>query len=396
MGMTTNNNNLCFIVFYHQLILGGAESYFFRMSDWCYKNNYPFYVITGKNSVIAPEWKQKIYSNNISIICSDFIYYDNKNIFNTFNKIICITATIFDYLRAFLFLYKNKLNGNLWLYILHPFASIYSKNWFRNFIIKKLILSKIKNNIIFMDEETKKFAINTYPNINFNNNNIIRLGFSINNEVTIESRAKERIILSIQRLEFPFKGYILGLITDFEKLCNKYNDIFLQIIGDGDGYNELINKIKELPINIQKRIRYIRSVNYVKLSDYIKDSFCVVGMGTCLLDAAVCGKPSICAVAYQKENFCSGYFHDNPYILGVVADFDNYEKHTFFELLDNLLQLSNKSMEKISKKCIDIIKSSYSIDNIMNYLLANTANDYKKIKCKKIFELYYSQKKFCK
>ena len=66
-----------------------------------------------------------------------------------------------------------------------------------------------------------------------------------NYEEIIEKSYKSNKILTAGRAIFPFKGYFMGLIKDFDKLCSEFPDIYLEIVSDGPDIDK-INRLSTL------------------------------------------------------------------------------------------------------------------------------------------------------
>ena len=62
------------------------------------------------------------------------------------------------------------------------------------------------------------------------------------------------IIMTAARADFPYKGYMLGLIDDFVILKKDFPHIKLQIISAGDDIDELKTKIRQTSEDVRKDI----------------------------------------------------------------------------------------------------------------------------------------------
>lgn len=189
-------------------------------------------------------------------------------------------------------------------------------------IIKNLVLS---NDVIFMDDFCVP-EINRYYNLHTNLSSIkvIKLPIVVNNidisEVKDKFQSIDFNILTIARAEFPFKGYIFGLIDDFERLSKIHSNLNLKIISFGVDQNKIVEKYNSLPKEMRNKIELVGQVSYESLSNYFRESHLYVGMGTTVLDAANHGVPSIVVEPYTYRNNSSGFFHDNPNMLAAQSE----------------------------------------------------------------------------
>ena len=97
-------------------------------------------------------------------------------------------------------------------------------------------------------------------NINFVNPEqyLLKSVIKINNfnEILVKERFNNRKyfnIISVSRFEFPHKGYVLGLIDDFEKFSLKHKDARLKIVGSGPGEHLLNKRIEKLSSEVKDK-----------------------------------------------------------------------------------------------------------------------------------------------
>lgn len=360
------------------LYMGGVESYAFRMYEWAQENNCDFvFLIDSKKCFIEKSWEDRIIKNDIKILNLNLKQSEIKSYIKNYEKFICITPTLSNFASIAYFCKKKKIKASIALYILYyNFICVSSvckiESLFNNFFTKK-----IADDTIFMDEQTLHYAKNIHPN-NPINPNILRLGMKVNSNKNFENPKKNRI-LTVCRMNFPFKGYILGLLDDFSQLIVKYPELELKIIGDGEDSKQLIQKLENFPVEISSKIIYEKNVPYENLLEEFKKSLIYVGMGTTLLDASSTGCISIGAVANQTQNKSFGYFYDNPLTVGVCDDIDKYKCYNFFDLIDSLLQRKTSEINTLREKSIEIVNKYYSLDYVMKYFLNNQFVSYNKI-----------------
>ena len=171
-------NKKCICFLYDDLILGGAESYAFRMQKWSKNNNIDFCFIIGKSAKIDTSWNKKIQDDNIIIIRYD-IYSNLPPELENYDSLTFIAPNIWNYIKGAILLSQLSVDGNLFFYVLHPFALKIDSNGAKKILYRNLVKTCHKD-IVFMDEETFNFAKLTYNKVEFNNN-FLRLGMFPNN-----------------------------------------------------------------------------------------------------------------------------------------------------------------------------------------------------------------------
>lgn len=189
-------------------------------------------------------------------------------------------------------------------------------------------------------------------------------------ESRIQRKKDEINILTITRMEFPFKGYVLGLIEDFHKLKQLYTNLKLIIIGNGPNVDIVKEKINELPDNVKEDIFLIGEVAYEELHEYFRKSYIYVGMGTTLLDASLTGLVSVIATDFQMENKTVGLFSEEYYNLGGNPYLCENKSFTFEEVLKDILNWSEETYFKQAHCVFDIVDKYYNIEEVMIQILS--------------------------
>lgn len=359
-------------------ILGGVESNIIRMFAWGNQHGYRNILMLPIEAELIKQWDESIVSNNVEVC-----YFDRylKNIILDGNEAVIIAYNVDSYLIGIRLIKKlKKLKRiKLYFYVLHPY--LISKISMRPILIKiyyKLLLSKIKSkSLIFMDEEVRMAYVNTYrDDAVLNEDNIVRLGMSFlkYNDEYVERRyySNEHVITTMARFDFPFKGYIFGLIDDVEKLTLQGYKVRLKIIGDGEGRNELEKKVESSKANIEL-MGYIANDS---LEDVLADTFLFVGQGTTLIEAAKYGIPGVIATAYHYKNFAYGLFNEQPEILGAIINEEIKQKTIPFEIImRSILDMSYYEYNKISQSTYNVAHDTYSIDTIMNRITKDEFNE---------------------
>lgn len=88
-------------------------------------------------------------------------------------------------------------------------------------------------------------------------------------------------ILCVSRMEFPHKGYMLGMIDDFKQLCEKYDFLKLTLVGDGRDKGKLEEKIGGLDENTKRKIQVVGAVAPDMLCSYYDQANVLVSVAGC-------------------------------------------------------------------------------------------------------------------
>lgn len=357
--------------------VGGKESLIVRMLGWLKKQDYICYLMLSKGTDINEKWNESL--KDVRIIYFDFYKYstfvgDASSIFNQENEKYFLSTSMSDWIYIQELIRKKRINKVHHLfYVLHPKAS---RGVVNNSILDKPYQSLIerkfnRNHLIFMDNETRNFYA-VYNSKELHAYRVVELPMEIENldENVIKQRVENDTfeILTIARLEFPFKGYVLGLVDDFEELAKENSFLFLTIVGDGTGMPELQKKISSMPERIRKRINVMGEIGYDKIPRLLKGAKVYVGMGTTLIDAAKEGLIAIGATANQRENKSFGFFGPSCNILGLLWGEEGFDKYKFIELIQEVIDLSNSDYYDRSVETYNYIRR-YDINKIMPQLI---------------------------
>ena len=324
--------------------------------------------------MISQDLENEFSKNNVHIVrfsnkCPTSFDFENLD-----ETIITFEFEVYWRTAELLFFHKGK--QKLILYSVHPYtfdyyytSSINNLNlsqriFFNSF--SKYIRTGVKNHhIFFMDEQCLRYSNKTY-NLGIKeeqiNEHIVHILYETN---TIEpKKTSDRInILSVSRADFPFKGYLKGLIDEYSILHKTFQNISLTIISSG----EHINILKEWIDKADTSIKLVEGVQYSNLASYYKNADLYVGMGTTILEASAYGVISVPISPYTYECNASGLFIEKPeWLLTEVS-----EGEPIHDLMIKLLRMDAKQVKMISDKSMSIVKEKYSEDAVMRELMMN-------------------------
>ncbi len=364
------------VVFYcNDFSMGGTETLLLRLMKYYRSLGYRVILLTVTpiHESILNDAKNIDFEHYIHKT-TEFYSLGKKLSFNSQEKPIVITQFMPEFLRCFRILRKKNYGVEFkhLLYIVHPDSTLYRPKFLTYFARIMILRLLYRNALVFMDETCVKNCREFYNLKETVKFDIFRLPMFINNNCDTYSFKNEIFnILTISRFEFPFKGYVLGLIHSFEKLSKKYPFLTLTIIGHGEGKSEVDALIANLPLTISSKITLLEKIPYHKINNYIMKCDTFVGMGTTVLDAANSNKIVIMAIAYQMQNFSAGFFHENYYSIGEVYK-SRISYPVFEDLIESVVNLGESEFIDSAKRSKNVLKKYYNIEDIANGLLEHT------------------------
>ena len=243
---------------------------------------------------------------------------------------------------------------------------------------KKITRKMFESQEIFFQNDIHRYSLYDYYGWNHEDTvgANIPLGIDIPelDEEAIVRRSKREtfMLLTVSRFEFPFKAYLLGLVKQFEVLCERYDNLELVIIGGGPDEERLRAAIRELKSEVQKKISMPGYVDYDKLHDYFEKTSLYVGQGTTVLDAGKQGVLAVPVAFYTEE--CRSY----SYLYQYVEIYAPEAKYDTSKFIKEVIQMSDEEYIDICKKTYENVKKELDLENVMPHILKvqNAPNRY--------------------
>jgi hypothetical protein len=367
------------IVFFTQHFgMGGTETLILRLTKY-YKSLGRRVILLTMNKLeaniiddfedVKPEYY--LFENKKS----EFFDIDKPLTFHKSELPLIITEFLPEFFRCYLMFNKNKYGVDFKhkVYIVHPYSIFYGPRA-ANLLAKKMIeLFLRKQALVFMDNVCVEACITHYQLSKNHNFKVLHLPIFLNEEEGVNSRNENLSLLTICRFEFPFKGYVLGLIRSFEILSKKVPSITLTIVGNGNDKFEVDKLINSLPEEVSSKIKLINGIPYSKIEKLIRVCDIYIGMGTTILDAANQNKICITAVAYQLDNKAVGFFHENYATVGEVSNPSKIYSN-FVTLLEKVIYCSDLEFKEMSLSSKKALKEHYDIKKIGKELITIPEN----------------------
>lgn len=299
-----------------------------------------------------------------------------------------ITFEFGTYVETVAFIKKIKSRSKVFLYSVHPYTFDYYfkdpglkigliKSFFSPSFCRCIAKGIVNGYMFFMDEENLEHSIvenNVLLDENEYDSKIVRLIFPCTNKEGKENKTIQ--LLSVSRADFPFKGYLKGLIEIFSKLKERYNNLSLTIISSGNDLDKLEEWIKES----NSKISLVKNVSYSDLFEFYKKSNIYIGMGTTVLEAASESNIVIPVSPYTYECKSDGLFSDNPKWLLTEIDSGN----SIENMLKNLIEMPSTRFKDLSNDSLNKLQELYSSEVVINSLInildkADTVKQYKEL-----------------
>ncbi len=368
---------------------GGSQLQICRIGQWASSNNINFYVFaeTMTNTEVIELLKQ-----SRAHLCEVGIY--NTRPIEKLMKEICKDKTIQVQVINFTFMHyldmeyiKNKcrLSFKNIMIDIHPKAFELGTK-IKNGIIKKIYTTEIKKTFLAMNKTRDLFFMDE---VNIKNSEeffdckldpapqITRVPMFFEEDfdwrIKAERAFENNTILTVTRAEFPFKGYVLGLIDDFKEIAGIYDDYKLEIICGGDDIERVEKKINELPSQIKKRV----SLHYWMSNDEVKEEMIkckvFIGMGSTLLEAASVYRPAITVRYYTEENLARDFIADAP---NIVVQREDCESRAI-DLIIKVINSEKKAYYEMCKNSFENVRKVYDTNVVMKKLVNAKVKGYK-------------------
>ena len=363
-----NIERLAFV--YQNIILGGAETLIQRLATFAktYCTDVFLYCNTIDKDMIKAFEKQHV---EVVILSS----WNAKKIAKCVKNKNAIFFSLVDFLGVEIYMNENRAKNIL--YVIHPMALQLKRlrkikilhKLYKN-MFWKVVYGYVKNgNIIFMDDMCIEWTEKYFEHrLNIDESDIYRIPMELCKDRITQRRSPDGKIqiLTIARADFPFKGYIKGLISDVAFLNHKGYNIYLTIISCGEHEDQVSQWVDSANKRGCEAIQLIGKVENNKLEDYYAKSDLYVGMGTTILEASRMGVISLAVKAYTYEFEVNGFFNEYPWM--ICANGNDLKKG-----VDYIIEFMNKSenqIQQMQKETMDAFQQYYSMDSFLDRLLA--------------------------
>lgn len=373
-----------YLFFYQKMSVGGCQLLIKKIATNLKQHGYGAYVFCES---IDEQINNELKNSGVVVVKSGTTgWYDDNHI-----KCMIKSDTHFHRCRVTTFIWSDYIrclslfgkNCKIMFYAVHSFAinRACQENGIighlHRFFLKSTITSHLKSKLItVMDEQTAENAISHYKipskKLRCSDCEIIRIPVDTSDILDIDNCTFEKYnddvwnILAVARADFPFKGYLLGLVRLVKKglIPIKYN---VTIISYGDDYSILEKEILSSDRNQNNRIRLIGKVDYDELKAYFEKSHIYVGMGTTILDSSKYGVISIPVVAYTDKVLANNFFHEDYSNVALK----NGSENEFINLLAKFEVMNETERYQAIIKSQEIVLNHYSTEACTNHIISS-------------------------
>lgn len=358
---------------------GGIETFMLRMIEWLKEQGQDVYVFGDKDRNVNEKLVDEIRKAGGEVDTISFrgrekrISEIKKRFFH--KKVLCI---VFSYPGVILAdqIFGRNDNTDIVFYDPHQFG-LMMDYWTTRKGLKPILRALSgyvcrrmyqNHQIIFMDQLCKNRTLNEFRLRERFADDLLYLPMKIQDfdEQKIETKHKKGkfTILSICRMDFPFKGYLFGLLDDFKRLHKEVPHSTLTIIGGGKDESQLKEKINSMETALRESIFWIPGLTYEQLEPYFEEAMLYIGMGTTVMDAVNRGVPALPVGSYTYQ--CRGYdyFYKDAANLGGL-----HGEREIFSLIKQIASLDRVDYLELCKKDHDGLEKLYDIDFIGNCFL---------------------------
>lgn len=308
------------INYYHLAEIGGIEVYVHNLVDFMINNGVRVVWLQEEGSLIHDSFKKVLLDDRVEkiIVSSNLLLWFKHGNFTiaSEDETVILSFRMMDKLKAEAILRKYKnyniksiyaipdtvgtsyyvesvFSGCLRKFVFKVCSTLYSQ-WQKNghlvfFAPKQIDVLEQKYNITVRDGYSKLLpSLRPFPPLDFA-------------ELKRRSKRKSFNIITLGRLDFPHKEYILGLVKAFYRLKKKYSQLTLTIIGDGHSRDVLEREISLYEEFVRKDIHLLGTIARDDLQPFFRDSHLNISVA-----AGVAIGASYGVVSIPAKNYCTG------------------------------------------------------------------------------------------
>ena len=315
-------SNKTFMFIYGSMHVGGVELYLIRTIRKLQKNGNRIVWLTPPDSTIDETLVETLTDRTverIDITLNDFNQISQLPLeFADNEKVAALAFNIITFMQLEMLKKKYhsaKIDNFFWV-------SHFQDLFIEELLIKPLqpaakkfmgkIISSMEqnNNIIYANKSHLDAFVSRYNlQIEHPEKKMVKFNKEIipfSEEIALKrSMRYEFNIITIGRFDFPHKGYIVGLISEYGKLKSKYEHLKLTIIGYGKDEDQVILELNKLTPAAKRDVHLAGKVSYDDLQGYFENAHLNIGVAGTISDGALTGLISIPVRHYSEK--CEGY-----------------------------------------------------------------------------------------
>lgn len=310
---------------YKHIGVGGVENYIIGLIKLAHNNGNRIIWIHDVKTFIPPIYEDILNSDYVEKCACDIHkchwFRHDKLRFNSDENVVIISFSAFDHVRALQLKHEYidvKLTA---LYFIPHFTGslIFPEQQFgfgKRIVQKKFShlyaewinsgtvlffnsrhISAIEESYgIHVDENHRKLVPEIFNEFHFDEN-----------EVRSRYSRDEFRIISAGRLEFPHKGFVIGMLKEFVALKEKYPQITYYIVGDGPEIQMVRDELNKLPEKVSKDIHLLPPMPFEELISFYKDCNLNISAAGCATYGAKSGLLTLPVRHYVYDCEVYGY-----------------------------------------------------------------------------------------
>lgn len=351
-------------IFYPSHILGGAELLLIRLANDLYKSGYEVGIVDVQNGWIS----ENIQNSNIKTIYigkEKVLLPDNATLITTSNFIYSLDN------------HFKRSNTKLLFWTVQPYNVIISMPYIHRYeILEKIIFTRLEgfynHEVIHKPKQllSKLIASNSIVAMDNVCNIVLKKNYGLeyhrflpiyiySKEIYNRSALGEKFqLLWLGRIDNEFKKHILiKLISDIQD-CDFFHKIHLNIVGEGDGLDEVKNFCKNL-----NNIRFLGTLRGNQLESVLAQTNIGFAMGTSALDIANLGIPTVLLdFSYQPIYFYKyrWIFEAENFDLGRDIALLSFEQLNNMKSLNEVLIELIEGQENLGALCKDYVERNHT------------------------------------
>lgn len=325
------------VVNYPGLKFGGIEKFIADLMLYSISQKYRVVWITTEECVEFADYKELATDERIEkiIICKNrrrlHLFKRIDASFETDENVLMVSFEPLSYMAVDSLREKANVESFNHFYIVPHFTGniYFVDRYFKSSFGQKIakycfsrILTKMINNGSILAFGTAHFIeYHKQYNLdieNYNYQNKVVKNISTETIEDVESiwqkarnRDKYVEIITCARFDFPHKGYIIGLIHEFETLKTAYPMLKLTIVGDGAGSDMVNEALAKISPDARSDVELTGALNPVELLKRFRKATINIGVAGALSTGARCGLVSFPARHYTFDCETYGYYEDN-------------------------------------------------------------------------------------
>lgn len=317
------------VINYRNMGVGGIENYIIGVMQLALDNGNRVIWLCDTKPVIAPIYAEVLNSEKVEKCPCDVHkhhwFRHEELCFAKDEKVVILSFAAFDHVRALELKQEYKEINITALYLIPHFTGslIYPEQYFKKgkdavqkrfsrlyaewinagsilFFNNKHITAMEETYGIKVDEQFRKLVPLVFDGFTFDET-----------EVLNRYRRDEFRIVSAGRLEFPHKGFVLGMLKEFAALKETYPQVTYYIVGDGLDEQTVREEISKLPEKVSKDIHLLAPMPFEQLIAFFKECNLNISVAGCASYGAKSGLVTLPARHYTYDCEVYGFLPES-------------------------------------------------------------------------------------